>query len=98
MRIWDIPVTRLCRQHLLGEHRELHAIWTYLTTDKGQSYRKHPETLRWKGNLGALQARHEQQVKEMAKRGWKHNSPLRGSYRITTRPRRINTIGEQIEI
>jgi len=28
MRIWDIPPKRLCRSHLLGEHRELHAIWS----------------------------------------------------------------------
>ena len=26
MRIWDIPLDRLCRNHLLGEHNELHAI------------------------------------------------------------------------
>jgi hypothetical protein len=24
MRIWDLPPERLCRQHLLGEHREGH--------------------------------------------------------------------------
>lgn len=27
MRIWDLSPKRLCRNHLLGEHRELHAIW-----------------------------------------------------------------------
>jgi hypothetical protein len=25
MRIWDIEPRKLCRNHLLGEHRELHA-------------------------------------------------------------------------
>ena len=98
MRIWDIPVTKLCRQHLLGEHRELHAIWTYLTTGKGMSYRKHPETLRWKGKLWALQRRHEEQVREMERRGWTHRSPIAGRYRVSAPPKRINTIREQIEI
>lgn len=76
MRIWDVPVQVLCRKHLLGEHRELHAIWTYLTTNKGGSYRKHPETLRWIGKKLALYIRHEQQVIEMAQRGYNHQSML----------------------
>ena len=42
MRIWDVPPECLCRQHLLGEHRELHAIWTILTTGK-TGYTRHPE-------------------------------------------------------
>lgn len=74
MRIWDISVTRLCDKHLLAEHRELHAIWVYLTTNKGGSYRKHPETLRWKNKLTALWDRHERQVSEFEKRGWGHFS------------------------
>jgi len=31
MRIWDIAPGKLCRNHFLGEHRELHAIWSILT-------------------------------------------------------------------
>jgi hypothetical protein len=30
MRIWDIEPEKLCRQHLLGEHRELHGLWVIL--------------------------------------------------------------------
>ena len=75
MRIWDVDVRRLCDQHLLGEHRELHAIWTVLTTDK-RGYANHPETLRWRGRLAALYARHDEQVAEMARRGFRHASPL----------------------
>jgi hypothetical protein len=76
MRIWDIPVQNLCRQHLLGEHRELHAIFTYLTTDKGGSYKKHPETLRWKDHLLTLFVRHRTQVTEMKLRGYNHASDI----------------------
>ena len=75
MRIWDISPNRLCRNHLLGEHRELHAMWTVITENK-KGYSKHPETLRWNGKLKALYYRHERLVQEMTKRGYNHNSPL----------------------
>ncbi|MCS7150780.1 MAG: pyrimidine dimer DNA glycosylase/endonuclease V [Endomicrobia bacterium] len=75
MRIWDIEPKFLCRKHLLGEHRELHAIWNILTKNK-KGYSKHPETLRWRGKLKSLYIRHEKLVKEMLKRGYKHNSEL----------------------
>lgn len=75
MRVWDLPPDRLCRSHLLGEHRELHAIWSVLTGGK-TGYRKHPETLRWEDRLAALYARHAALVEEMCVRGYTHSSPL----------------------
>lgn len=75
MRIWDIPPEQLCRNHLLGEHRELHAIWSILINQK-KGYAHHPETLRWKGKLKALYQRHELLVKEMCRRNYHHKTPL----------------------
>lgn len=75
MRIWDIPPKKLCREHLLGEHRELHAIWAILTQGK-TGYSHHPETLRWRGKLGALYGRHDMLVDEMLNRGYNHHSDL----------------------
>ena len=75
MRVWDLPPRRLCRQHLLGEHLELHAIWAVLTRGLA-GYSRHPETIRWRGKLKALYLRHEAQVAEMTKRGYNHRSPL----------------------
>lgn len=75
MRIWDISTSHLCRKHLLGEHRELHAIWKILTEDK-KGYRKHPETKRWEGKLKALYKRHQEEVSEMEKRKYTHKSNL----------------------
>ena len=75
MRIWDISPKKLCRNHLLGEHRELHAMWTVITEEK-KGYSKHPETLRWVGKLNAMYSRHEDLVEEMINRGYKHKSPL----------------------
>ena len=75
MRIWDLDPAVLRDRHLLGEHRELHAIWAVLTTDRA-GYARHPEMLRWRGRLAALYHRHDAQVAEMARRGFRHRSPL----------------------
>ena len=75
MRIWDVPPRHLCRQHLLGEHRELHGLWNVLTLGR-TGYSRHPETLRWSGKLAALFARHEDLATEMRRRGYNHRTPL----------------------
>ncbi len=99
MRIWDISPVILCRKHLLGEHRELHALWTILSQDK-KGYRKHPETIRWEGKLAALFKRHEEEVKEIKRRGWNHYSPLDKKLAVgkNTQTDFVNTIPEQKEI
>jgi hypothetical protein len=75
MRIWDLEPERLCRQHLLGEHRELHGLWVILTENR-QGFARHPETARWRGKLKALYRRHEALVAEMGRRGYRHATPL----------------------
>ncbi|MDG6996836.1 MAG: pyrimidine dimer DNA glycosylase [Nitrososphaerota archaeon] len=75
MRVWDIPPSKLCRRHLLGEHSEIHAIWSIIVHQR-KGYSKHPEVLRWRDKLRALYLRHDDLVKEFEKRGYKHNSPL----------------------
>lgn len=80
MRIWDLSPAVLCRNHLLGEHRELHALWSVLMEDQDSGgYNRHPETCRWRGKRKALYDRHKQLVKEMQNRGYNHNSPLEES-------------------
>lgn len=101
MRVWDVPVNKLCRQHLLGEHRELHGLWNILTKHGGSGgYSHHPETKRWVGKEAALYNRHESLVEEMGKRGYNHNSPLdkklaKGS---DTQDKFIDTIARQKEL
>ena len=75
MRIWDLEPAVLCRQHLLGEHSELHAVWSILTNGK-RGFRRHPEVIRWQGALRGLWERHERLVVEMEQRGYRHASPL----------------------
>jgi len=80
MRIWDVPPRELCRQHLLGEHRELHGLWNILVVHGGTGgYSRHPETQRWVGKTRALFERHEKLVGEMERRGYQHRSPLDGA-------------------
>ena len=75
MRIWDVSPGILCRNHLLGEHAELHATWSILTKNK-KGYSHHPEVMRWRGKLKALYLRHEKLVREMKKRHYNHLSVL----------------------
>ena len=99
MRIWDLKPKDLCRKHLLGEHRELHAIWSIIVNSK-KGYSLHPETLRWKGKLKALYLVHDEIVKEMKKRGYNHNSPLEEKHAIGDNKQRdfIDSIEEQMKI
>ncbi|MCE2503291.1 MAG: pyrimidine dimer DNA glycosylase [Chlorobi bacterium] len=99
MRIWDLPPALLCRQHLLGEHRELHGLWNVLTQGK-TGYRRHPETQRWVGRLAALYSRHEALVGEMLARGYRHKSPLDASLAtgLGTQSQLIDSLSDQYKI
>ena len=85
MRVWDVAPHLLCKNHLLGEHREIHAIWNVITKGK-KGYANHPETKRWVDNLAGLYERHDAIVEEMKERGYKHNSPLEYEGELTKRP------------
>jgi hypothetical protein len=74
MRVWDINPGYLNNASLLGEHREVHAIFSIVLNGK-KGYSAHPETLRWESCLGALLIRHELLVSEMLLRGFSHRSP-----------------------
>jgi hypothetical protein len=99
LRIWDIPPQKLCRQHLLGEHRELHAIWVVLTQNK-LGYSRHPETLRWRGKLHALYIRHSLLVNEIKNRGYEHKSNLEKKLAtgLKTQSEYVDSYDEQIRI
>jgi hypothetical protein len=75
MRICDLPPPILCRNHLLGEHRELHAVWDIITLRR-EGYRHHPEVKRWVGKLKALYSRHDAIAEEMLRRKYRHLSRL----------------------
>jgi uncharacterized protein YbgA (DUF1722 family) len=75
LRVWDLHPGYLSRQSLLGQHAEIHAIYSIITGGK-KGYASHPETMRWKERLPGLQRRHGLTVKEMTLRNMGHHSPL----------------------
>ncbi|MHB9037281.1 MAG: pyrimidine dimer DNA glycosylase/endonuclease V [Armatimonadota bacterium] len=76
MRIWFVPVTELDDRHLLGEHLELHVIANELISPGG-GWRNHPAVKLFRGKLGALYRRHEEEVAEMRRRGFDgHKTPF----------------------
>lgn len=75
MRVWDVHPGYLSRSSLLGQHVEIHAVYSVITGKK-QGYARHPETMRWRNHLAELVRIHDLTVGEMLLRGFEHNSPL----------------------
>lgn len=72
MRMWLVDPSILCRQHLLGDHRECHTMLGVLR--RGISIDGYID-----GGLyepARIADWHEALVQEMAKRGYNHKSPL----------------------
>ncbi len=100
MRVWDIHPGYLDRGGLLGQHTEIHAVWSVLRGCKG-GYSRHPEVLRWRGHEARLAIVHEITVREMGLRGFDHASPLDGvgsSDNPPSLPSRLISPGEQLEL
>ena len=75
VRIWCVPVSILDRQHLLGEHHELHVIFnTIMRKRQGIKcgFMNHPEVIRFENKIYQLDWRHGDQVSEMRYRKYKH--------------------------
>lgn len=77
MRVWDLHPGYLSRGNLLGQHAEIHAVWSVVVNER-KGYSRHPETIRWRSQLPWLNWLHRLTVAEMALRGYKHASPLAG--------------------
>lgn len=72
-RMWCVNSKKLCRQHLLGEHKELHQLVGSLR--KGKSIKGHVE--KGQVEVHTIKKRHAELVKEMLRRGYKHESELK---------------------
>jgi hypothetical protein len=72
--MWLLPAEVLCRNHLLGEHNELHKLAGCILKNKslkGYLYKGHLTT-----DPAVITQRHQELVDEMLARGYNHNSPL----------------------
>jgi len=72
MRMWMVAPKFMCRNHLLGEHRECHTLFGSLSI--GRSIAGHLS--RGQVEPQNLKARHDELADEMSRRGYRHTSPL----------------------
>lgn len=74
MRMWNINPKLLCKQHLLGEHLEMHMFMGCIRS--GMSIKGYVD----KGlvEVDKILERHNQLVNEMEHRGYCHKSDLNG--------------------
>ena len=72
MRMWNVDPRLLCRQHLLGEHLEMHMFQGEVR--KGVSLKGYIR----KGlvEVHNIRKRHDILSEELLRRGYKHNSPM----------------------
>lgn len=73
-RMWMLSTHSLCRQHLLGEHKELHQLVGTINAGRLSVIEGHARLKQVDTRL--IRSRHEQLVQEMLWRGHNHNSPL----------------------
>jgi hypothetical protein len=71
--MWMVNPKYLCRNHLLGEHKEIHQLVGSILAKK--SIKGHLE--KGQVEIHNIQKRHEELVKELKKRGYNHKSPLK---------------------
>lgn len=86
MRMWMVDPRIMCRQHLLGEHAEIHMFIG--TINRKKSVKGYLE----KGLLEIhnLYNRHEELVKEMKRRGYNHYSEVDGKWKSVEKAGFVN--------
>jgi hypothetical protein len=72
MRMWQIDPKLLCRNHLLGEHSEIHKYRPSFEKHHSIHGRVFPIVLI---EPSQMEHRHNELVVEMLRRGYNHNSP-----------------------
>lgn len=70
--MWKVNPKKMCRQHLLGEHVEMHMFAGSIM--KGLSLGGYVKT--GLVEVKSIQKRHDDLAKEMTRRGFVHKSPL----------------------
>lgn len=73
MRMWMIPVKKLCDKHLLGEHGELHKFMPSFRKMYSVDRRITPVV---QIQLTSYKQRHDELAEEMVARGFNHASPI----------------------
>jgi hypothetical protein len=74
MRMWMINPKMLCRQHLLGEHGELHKWLPWFEKGRKVHGRFYPVV---QIQFNGYKERHDLLALELLLRGWNHGSPIK---------------------
>ena len=72
MRMWMVDPERMCSQHLLGEHNEIHMLIGSLSMKKNLSGFLMKRII----EPGSIRTRHDAIALEMERRGFRHHSPV----------------------
>ena len=94
MRMWMIEPKIMCKNHLLGEHAEIHMfVWNITRKRSVNGYIT-------KGLLEThnLYCRHEELAEELTRRGYHHNSPLDAKWRLVEHAGSIDRKGNLQEL
>lgn len=71
-RMWCVDPALLCRNHLLGEHNELHKLVGSIRAGHGiDGYVERGQV-----DTSRIQSRHDELAAELERRGYNHDSPL----------------------
>jgi hypothetical protein len=73
-RMWMVNPKTMCRNHLLGEHKELHQLVGTILL--GRMNVVHGHAKKGQVQCRSIQSRHIELVLEMLSRGYNHQSPL----------------------
>jgi hypothetical protein len=69
--MWPVEPSKLCLQHLLGEHSELHKFVQVFHGPKFQKYQGRKGQI----NPRRMKERHDELAEELIRRGGNHQSP-----------------------
>lgn len=75
MRIWGVDPSLMCKAHLLGEHREMHALISMVRLGTKQKQLEAHCRLQQVA-IHEIYDRHEVLAQEISRRGWNHKTPM----------------------
>lgn len=75
-RLWGLPPVWLCREHLLGEHKEMHQeAGTLLNHPHGEAI-VDGHAKKGQVDVSQIEPRHDELARELIRRGYNHESPF----------------------
>jgi hypothetical protein len=89
--MWMVDPVVMCRQHLLGEHKEIHQLIGSINAGISIEGYYQKNIIQ----LNSIKYRHYQLVQEMKKRGYNHNSPLPAIEKTINKKYYQNTVNRQ---